>query len=239
MTPFINDRDEQLKFRHAVYLVASFTLVLWVIKALELATDTSLAKLGILPRTLRGAIGIVTGPLIHGDILHLLSNTLPLLSLGVLLFYFYHRIALEIFGWIYLVTGFWTWLLARNAYHIGASGIVYGMAAFLFFGGMVRRSRQMAMVSAIIIILYGGMVYGIFPEMVDFDVSWESHLLGALAGALLAFFFRKSQTGFEPDYVAQEEEKEKDDGAYFTHTSITDQVDVKYEYKPGKQKTKE
>ena len=133
MSPLIHDRKEHLKFRYSVYIVISFVLLLWAVKAVELATGISFSYLGILPRTLKGTIGIFTGPLVHGDVLHLLSNTLPILLLGILLFYFYHRIAIEIFIWIYLVTGFWTWLIARNAYHIGASGLVYGMASFLFF----------------------------------------------------------------------------------------------------------
>ncbi|MCK5705771.1 MAG: rhomboid family intramembrane serine protease [Cyclobacteriaceae bacterium] len=172
MSPLVNERVEHLKFRYAVYMVISFALLLWIIKAIEIAADVSFSTLGVLPRTLKGTIGIITGPLIHGDIFHLISNTLPIILLGMLLFYFYHRIAVEIFIWIYLVTGFWTWMLARNAYHIGASGIVYGMASFLFFSGIIRKSKQLMTVSGIIIVLYGGIIYGIFPEMVEADVSW-------------------------------------------------------------------
>ena len=231
MSPLLHDRAEHLKFRYSVYIVISFVLLLWAVKAVELATDISFSYLGVLPRTLKGTIGIFTGPLVHGDVLHLMSNTLPILLLGILLFYFYHRIAIEIFIWIYLVTGFWTWLIARGAYHIGASGLVYGMASFLFFSGIIRKSRPLMTISAIIIFLYGGMVYGIVPEAVDFNVSWESHLMGAIVGVLLAFIFRHTKTDF--DIVDEEDNENRDFNTYLNHTNESDDIEINYTYKPS------
>jgi len=231
MSPLLHDRAEHLKFRYSVYIVISFVLLLWAVKAVELATDISFSYLGVLPRTLKGTIGIFTGPLVHGDVLHLMSNTLPILLLGILLFYFYHRIAIEIFIWIYLVTGFWTWLIAREAYHIGASGLVYGMASFLFFSGIIRKSRPLMTISAIIIFLYGGMVYGIVPEAVDFNVSWESHLMGAIVGVLLAFIFRRTKTDF--DIVDEEDNENGDFNTYLNHTNESDDIEINYTYKPS------
>lgn len=229
MSPLINDRTEYLKFRYSVYLVVSFVLLLWGIKAFEFATETSFSSLGILPRTLKGSIGIITGPLIHGDIFHLVSNTLPIILLGIMLFYFYHKIAIEVFIWIYLVSGFWTWLLARDAYHIGASGIVYGMASFLFFSGIIRKSRQLMTISAIIIFLYGGMLYGIFPDAVEANVSWESHLMGGIVGLLLAYLFRKTAIGLGSKEVIEVEENRESE---INHTSINRDIEITYEYKP-------
>lgn len=231
MSPQIDDRIEHIKFRYAVYIMISFVSILWFIKAVELAADVSFSYMGILPRTLKGTIGIITGPLIHGDIFHLVSNTLPILFLGILLFYFYHRIAVEIFIWIYLVTGFWTWILARHAYHIGASGIVYGMAAFLFFSGILRKSKQLMTVSGIIILLYGGILYGIFPDFVEADVSWESHALGALVGVLLAIVFRKTKIDFDQDNP-EEDISDENKGAHFHHTGDANNIDITYTFKP-------
>jgi membrane associated rhomboid family serine protease len=213
-------------------MVISFVLVLWIIKAVEIATGSSFSSLGILPRTLKGITGILTGPLIHGDVYHLLSNTLPILMLGILLFYFYNRIAIEIFIWIYLVSGFWIWLVARDAYHIGASGLVYGMASFLFFSGIIRRSRPLMTVSGIIILLYGGMIYGIFPGAVDLDVSWESHLMGALVGIILAFLFRKTRIDIDQKERHQDLEEKENEKAYFRHSNSTGQDEITYSYKP-------
>ena len=181
--------DEAIKFKNSVFFVVSFTLLLWAIKALEWAVALDFGFLGILPRTLSGTMGIITAPLIHGDALHLISNTFPLLLLGVSVFYFYDRIALEVFAWIYFLSGFWVWMAARDAYHIGASGLIYGLVAFLFFSGLFRRDTKSLTISLIVIFLYGGMLQGLFPT--DGRISWESHLLGAMAGAFCAFFYRK------------------------------------------------
>ena len=232
MSPLVNDRAEHVKLRYAVYMVGSFIFLLWIIKAVELATDMSFSRLGVFPRTLKGTIGIFTGPLIHGDIFHLISNTLPLIVLGFLLFYFYHRIAVELFIWIYLVTGFWTWMLARNAYHIGASGVVYGMASFLFFSGIIRKNKQLMTISGIIILLYGGMIYGVFPDMVEVNVSWESHLMGGMVGILLAFFFRKTKINFDQDTQKDKPEDDENDENYFSHTGSSDSIEIIYTFKP-------
>jgi membrane associated rhomboid family serine protease len=232
MSPLINDKAEHLKFRYSVYIVISFVLLLWIVKALEVATETSFASLGVFPRTLKGSIGIFTGPLIHGDVFHLLSNSLPIILLGILLFYFYHKIAIEIFIWIYLVTGFWTWLIARDAYHIGASGIVYGMASFLFFSGIIRKSRRLMTISAIIIFLYGGMVYGVIPNAVDANVSWESHLMGGLVGLLLAFLFKKVKVLDELDAVEMSNDDSGNDDVV-NHTGTDNSIDIRYTYKPS------
>lgn len=190
---------EATKFRNSVFFIVSFTILLWLVKALEWAVALDFGFLGILPRTLSGTMGIITAPLVHGDVLHLISNTFPLLLLGVSVFYFYNRIALEVFAWIYFMSGFWVWMAARDAYHIGASGIVYGLVAFLFFSGLFRRDTKSLTISLIVIFLYGGMLQGLFPT--NDRISWESHLLGALAGAFCAFFYREVKL---QDYVQHE-----------------------------------
>jgi membrane associated rhomboid family serine protease len=195
--------SEAHKLRNSIFFVFTFTVMLWLIKALEWAVAMDFGFLGILPRTLSGTMGIVTAPLVHGDILHLLSNTFPLLLLGISVFYFYDRIALEVFVWIYFMSGFWVWMAARDAYHIGASGLVYGLVSFLFFSGLFRRDVRSLSISLIVIFLYGGMVQGLFPT--NDRISWESHLLGALAGAFCAFFYRDTKLMLSEAARAEEE----------------------------------
>ena len=185
--------------QRGVYLTLSFVLILWVIKSVEWASHLDLGLYGILPRTVKGSLGIVTGPLIHGDVIHLMSNTIPLIILGVGLFYFYHKIAIEVFFWIYLASGFWVWIIGREAYHIGSSGLVYGLVMFIFWGGILRRNPRSLAISMIIFFLYGGMIYGLFPF--DESISWESHIMGSVAGIFLAFYFKKM-----PIYLGETEE---------------------------------
>ncbi|MDH3710814.1 MAG: rhomboid family intramembrane serine protease [Cyclobacteriaceae bacterium] len=177
------------KFRNSVFYTISFVGLLWFIKIIESSFAVDLGVFGIHPRSFAGTVGILTGPLVHGDFHHLMSNSLPLLFLGIGVFYFYHRIALEVFVWIYLFTGFWVWVIARDAYHIGASGIVYGLASFLLFSGFFRKDSRSIAISLVVIFLYGGMAYGLFP--MNEEISWESHLLGTVGGFVCAFFYRR------------------------------------------------
>lgn len=176
------------KLRKAIGFTFAFIAVLWIIKLIENSLSTDFGYFGIRPRTLEGTIGIITAPLVHGDLTHLLSNTFPFILLCFGIFYFYDQIALEVFVWIYLATGFWVWVAGRDAYHIGASGLIYGLVGFLFFSGVFRKNSRSVAVSLAVLFLYGGMVAGIFPG--DPKISYESHLLGSVAGVFCAFFFR-------------------------------------------------
>ncbi|MCA6073343.1 rhomboid family intramembrane serine protease [Fulvivirga sedimenti] len=186
---------EGKRFRKSVYITLSFLFVLWSVKIIENTYQIDLGYMGIKPLTLEGTIGILTGPLVHGDLFHLISNSFPLLILGVTFFYFYERIALPVFGLIYIMTGFWVWLAAREGfYHIGASGIVYGLLSFLLGSGFLRRDRTTLAISFIMLFLYGSTFFmGMLPG--DSRVSWESHLMGAVAGLFCAFYFRQVDVG--------------------------------------------
>lgn len=144
--------------------------------------------LGVYPREWFGLPGIISMPLVHGSFAHLISNTFPLLFLGATLFYFYKRIALKILMACYFITGIVIWLFARPSFHIGASGLIYAIAAFLVFFGIFRKDLRSLFVSIIIIILYGGMVYGILP--IQPGVSWESHLFGGAVGTVMAYRYQ-------------------------------------------------
>ena len=181
---------ERFIFQRSVVFAVGFTMMLWLIRAVEWSTTSNFGIFGILPRNVSGMVGIVTGPLIHGTFIHLLSNTFPLVFLLIAVFYFYDKIALEVFAWIYLITGFWVWIAAREAYHIGASGLVYGLATFLFFSGIFRRDARSVAVAVAIAFLYSGMMQGVLPGA-DPNVSWESHLMGSAAGIFCSFYFRK------------------------------------------------
>lgn len=173
-----------MRFEESLVIPIRFVLILWAIYAIGLFLPFDLAVLGIYPRSFQGMIGIILAPLIHGNMLHLVSNTLPLLFLGIILFLFYDRIARKVFFQCYFFTNILVWIFARPSLHIGASGLVYGLASFLIFFGMFRKDFKSILISLIILVLYGGLVYGIFPQQPG--VSWESHLMGALVGLATA-----------------------------------------------------
>lgn len=181
-----------------------------MVKLVEITFDLSFIGFGLYPRAYSGLIGIATCPLIHSSFNHLFSNSIPLLVLGAMTFYFYRPIAFSVFFWVYFMSGIWLWAGGRGeAYHIGASGLVYGFAAFLFFSGVFRKERTSMILSLLVVFLYGSLIWGIFP--IHPEISWESHLLGSLAGVITAFYFRKEGPQ-APVYEWPEDEN--DDGAW-------------------------
>jgi len=166
-----------------------FLFILWMVKIIEVLFNIDLSVFGIYPLAIRGLPGILFSPFIHADFGHLFNNSLPLFFLGVALFYFYSEVAIRVFILTYILTGLMVWVAGRNAWHIGASGLVYGLASFLFFSGIIRRHFRLIALSLLIVFLYGSMVWGIFPGTYE-NVSWESHMLGFFVGIVLAVAFR-------------------------------------------------
>jgi len=181
--------NQKTTFQNSIYLPLAFVLLLWVIKLLEFSLEADWgADLGVLPRTWQGLPGIVTFPLIHADWGHLASNSLPLLVLGTAILYFYRPVALRVIGLIYVMPGILVFVAARQNFHIGASGLVYGFAALLLVSGIIRKERSLMALSLLVVFLYGGLIWGLLP--LREGVSWEGHLFGALSGIICAFLFR-------------------------------------------------
>ena len=165
-----------------------FVVILFLIHSYSTYYGVRLSHYGIYPRELKGLLGILTSPFIHGDWKHLFNNSVPLILLGSALFHFYKRLAPRV--WIYsiLYTGILVWLGGRPSFHIGASGLVYALASFLFFSGFIRKHRPLMAISMVVVFIYGGMIWGIFPR--DEHISWEGHLFGAFNGLFWAFYYK-------------------------------------------------
>lgn len=202
--------QEKAKLYKSLYFPLTFLVLIWLVKFSEVVFDFELIFLGIYPLATKGLIGIITAPLIHADFNHLYANSIPLFVLSVSLFYFYRQIAHKVFFLIYFITNIWVWFLARDAYHVGASGVIYGLVAYLFTSGLIRKNPQLLSITLIITFLYGSMIWGVFPEFFpEKNISWESHLMGLLAGVILAVFFRKD--GPQPkEYEWEDEEDDLD-----------------------------
>jgi len=201
-------KEEHKKVINSLVFPIIFLVVIWLIKLIEYFFHLDFSDYGILPLKTKGLIGILASPLIHANFAHLIANSGPLILLSWGVFYFYREVAIKVSILIYIITGFWVWLFARDAYHIGASGIIYGYASFLFFSGVLRRDGKLMAISMLIIFLYGGMVWGIFP--MKEQVSWESHLMGLIAGMVIALFYR-NQGPQKKQYEWDEDINEEDD----------------------------
>lgn len=172
-----------MKTRAATLL--GFLAVIWAVSLYGLyADDRLIAALALLPRRIDGLRGILTAPLVHGSLSHLLANTAPLLILGGMVavrgraYYLGATLAIAVFG------GLGVWLVGRDAAHIGASGLAFGYFGFLVARGWYERRLGSIAVAVLVILIYGGMIGGVLPRADG--VSWEGHLCGLFAGALWA-----------------------------------------------------
>lgn len=207
-----NPQKDSFHLKRAFTIVAAFTIALWLIKIVEVLIDARLYKYGILPGQLSGLMGIVWAPLIHSSFSHLFTNTAPLLILGTALLYGYPKSAKIVVPAIYIGTGLGVWLFARQTYHIGASGLTFGFMFFVFTIGAIRWDRRAIALSMVVFLLYGGMIWGIFPN--EPGISYESHFFGAMIGIILAIVLRN----YDPNIPEKEynwEEDDEDDTEYY------------------------
>lgn len=195
--------------RHALFVSASFVILLWLVKIFEFELGVEFSNWGTRPLTFTGLRGIIFSPLIHANFEHLIANSFPVFILTFSLFFFYRKSAYVIFILIYLLSGFFVWLAGREAMHIGVSGVIYGLAAFLFMSGVISFNIRLLTISLLVALLYGGLFWGIFP--VKPEISWESHLWGGVSGLGLALLYRKSAPS---DQLTEEDD----------HTDDSDQV---------------
>ena len=210
-----------VSFRRAVFLAAAFTILLWMTYLVDTLLLPASVKPGIYPRTPLGLIGIVLAPMVHGSFEHLISNTLPIFLLGTGMIYLYPRSSQLSLPFLYLAPGVGVWLFAREAYHIGASGLSYGMMFFLLVIGMLRKDRASVAFSMVILFLYGGMLVGLLPD--NSGISFEYHLFGALVGAVCAFTLR-NRDPLPPveKYSWEDENAIEDENNDLDHTDFRD-----------------
>ena len=170
-------------------IAIAFIVVIWFVYWVEIRFGLNFTKYGVLPRKLTGLKGVVFAPFIHSGPSHLFNNSVPLAVLLTALVYFYRDVYLRILIVGGLCTGLVTWIIAREAYHIGASGLVYLLFSFVFFSGVLKKQYQLVAVSLIVIFLYGSMIWYVFP--IKEGVSWEGHLAGFAVGLFFAVLYRK------------------------------------------------
>ena len=181
--------SERLHF--ALLFTVAFIIIIWGVFLLDYVYELGLNRWGNKPKDVKGLIGIVTYPFLHGGLEHIWNNTASFFTLNFLLFYFYRSISLRVWLILYLVSGALLWGIGElGSNHIGASGIIYGIASFLFFSGVIRKNLLLLRVSLVVVFLYGGMIWWVFP--LKDGISWEGHLAGAITGLALAFLYKNS-----------------------------------------------
>jgi membrane associated rhomboid family serine protease len=181
--------ESQLKISKSIFLIPIlYVFSIWFIYWIEIYFSFNFNKYGVLPRDLVGLRGVFFTHFIHSDVHHLFNNSVPLFVLLLSLFYFYRDIAYKVLIFGGVLSGFLTWSIARESYHIGASGVVYLLFSFVFFSGIIRKHYRLVALSLIIIFLYGSMIWYVLP--IKDGMSWEGHLSGFLVGFFFAVFYR-------------------------------------------------
>lgn len=211
---------EKKKLLSSVYIPFILLFIMWVVKVVELGFGIRLSWLGVHPMHIDGLPGILFSPFLHGDINHLMANTVSFLVLAVALFYFYRQISLKVLLGIWLLSGMFIWFSGQeDSYHIGASSLIYGLAAFLFVSGAIRKDTRLAALAMVVAFLYGSIVWGVFPDFFPKEnISWEGHLGGLLSGVILAFYYKSSgpvRKKYSWEYEEEDEYTDDDEGAYW------------------------
>ena len=216
-------KQDLRKILLAMMLPLFLIFILYIIKILEVGMDWDFTRLGVYPMEQKGMFGIFAHPLIHSNFAHLFANTLPLFFLTWCLFYFYRGIAPYIFFIIWIGCGAITFIIGKPGWHIGASGVIYGLAFFLFFRGLLRKYAPLIAILLLVTFLYGGLVWQMFPYFTPANTSWEGHLSGAIMGSLCAFAF----IGYgpqKPEPFAEEEEEEEEEKSNTNEEEIIEQA---------------
>jgi membrane associated rhomboid family serine protease len=183
-------KDENiLKLSKSIFLIPIvYVASIWLIYWIEIQFGFNFNKFGVYPRTLEGFRGVFLTHFIHSNTNHVFNNSIPLFVLLSSLFYFYKDIAYKVLFFGGFLTGCLTWCIARDSYHIGASGIVYLLFSFVFFSGMIRKHFRLVALSLVIIFSYGSMIWYVLP--IKEGMSWEGHLSGFLIGLILAIIYK-------------------------------------------------
>ncbi|MAR40484.1 MAG: rhomboid family intramembrane serine protease [Flavobacteriales bacterium] len=187
-----------------------FVFIIWIIIGVEYIFDISFVQYGIRPLSFENIFGIITFPFIHSDINHLFNNTYPLLILGGIISQVYHSVSNKVFLYSYLLSGSVLWIIGNPSINVvGASGVVYSLGSFILVSGFIKKQPRLAMLSFLVIFLNFFNLWGII-EIEQDRISQTAHLSGAIAGAILAVFFRRK--GPQPkiyNYEIEEELEEK------------------------------
>jgi len=181
-------RRSRANFVLALKVAVAFLAVLWVIFIVDAVLGLQLGRFGLRPGSVPGLIGLVTAPLLHGSMGHLASNSLPLLISLTAMLFLYPNSSTRVLPIIWVGSAIIAWIIGRPSFHFGASGLIYGMLAYVFLGGVLRRDMRSVAVSLLVWFMYGTMVWGVLP--IRPHMSWELHLGGAIMGVITAIIFR-------------------------------------------------
>jgi membrane associated rhomboid family serine protease len=190
MTQEPNTPTDKRQFVNAVFIPLILVILMILSFILEKGMDWDFHTAGVYPRRIENIWGVFTLIFVHAGWSHLINNVISFFILGSFLYFFYKQIASRVMIISYILSGLILWFIGRDSWHIGASGLIYSLAFFLFFSGIIRKHVPLIAISLIVAFIYGSMVWHIFPWQVQDPVSWEGHLAGGITGFALSLWYR-------------------------------------------------
>lgn len=209
--------SDKKKMYYAVFFPVIICFFVILVFLFERGMGLNFKEGGVFPREPKTLLNIFTMPFIHGDWSHLLNNLVSFFVLCTSLYYFYSEIANKIVVLSVILSGLILWVIGRDSWHIGMSGVIYSFTFFLFFSGIIRKHIPLIAIALIVVFLYGNNVWHLFPWQKMDPVSWEGHLAGAVSGMSLAVVYRKQ--GPQKPVKIWEEDEESDDEVWKMDTN--------------------
>lgn len=209
--------DNHFKFSTSVIgLPVFFVLFLWIIYWVQIRFDFDFYQNGIYPRDFYGLQGVLFSPFIHENLSHLYNNSIPLLVLLAAMQFFYPKQTFSVIAYGILFSGLITWIIGRENFHIGASGLIYVLVSFIFFKGIQTGYYRLVALSFSVVLLYGGMIWYVFPD-VDKTISWEGHLAGFITGFAMSLIYKTPEYAKPVVYDWQKPDFNPEDDAFMKH----------------------
>lgn len=188
-------RTVAARAKGGLLVLGGFVALLFAIELFNMLMLRSLnSTFGLRPRSADGLLDIFTFPLLHANLNHLLSNSLPLIIFGFLVFLAGLRVFLTALALSWLGSGLTVWLIGDGGITVGASGLVFGLFSFLLVRGFFNRSWLQILLAAVLFLGYGGILLGVLPLVAGL-VSWQAHLGGAAGGVVAALLLRPRRDG--------------------------------------------
>lgn len=176
---------------------------MWIVFLFEIKYGLNFNTYSIYPRKINSLFGIFASPFLHSDLSHIANNTVSFFVLMLLTRFFYNKVYFKVFLVSLLLSGLFTWCIARPAYHLGMSGVIYALASFLIVKSFLSKQYNLIAISFLVIFLYGSMLWYVFP--IDKTISWEGHLSGFVTGFLLSFFIKINKNPIKPREISFQE----------------------------------
>lgn len=182
---------EKRQFIYAIFIPLIIGILMIASFLLEKGMDWDFHTFGVYPRRIESILGVFTLVFVHADWGHLANNVVSFVFLSSFLYFFYKQIATKVLLNSYITSGLMLWIIGRDSWHIGASGLIYSLAFFLFFSGIIRKHVPLIALSLVVAFIYGSMIWHIIPWKIQDPISWEGHLAGGTIGLILSIIYRK------------------------------------------------